>query len=920
MFYKKSLSIATLALLSAGSGLGAVELIEESNFTTGFESSEGYTEGYLVSDTIWDVIGTTYPLIHTSGLNNTFGVELSASAELALEFTSNFSNSVGWIDFYVKPAFGPSSDLPVSFPLGQAGLTGFVKVGSDGEIFILNGDGAGNGEWLSSGYVVALDGNIASDWLRITYRLDYANQHWDLFLNNELKVFDLGFIDANAAPLSGFSIAGSTEGATQFDQFEAGFLNPLYTDADNDGIADSYEAANGLNASLDDRESDSDNDTISNIEEYFSGLLAGTADTDSDGVHDGQEVRQGNDPLVADVYSLNSLPFSTSFESAALGTSIAGVNLWAVENGTATVQNSEVASGAQALELSALANQTAVLSNQFDGSAYNQVWIDFQIRPVFWGTGDGPDVSDFLYAPLGVFYFNENDQVTYLNGDGQGSGTWETVAVTLDSAQWQRVTIFNDYTAQTWSLWLNGVRIAQNIGFAHPQPYFNHLAFQQGDEASAFLDDLSAAPTEPSALDNDGDTLSNDFERTNSAYGFNPDNAADVDLDIDQDGLGTAQELALGTSFDVSDSDTDGLLDGVEVFNGEDPLVIGTYNTLTDNGSGVYTWSTDFEVAESYASGGLDGQDLWRANSAEASISNTVSQSGTQALALSSAGSEPAIAEQILVTPETQTTVWVSFQAQLNSGELPELADPATLGAFIMTRDPSGNLVVLDGSNLSWIDTDLALADATWARFDCRLDYDSKTWDLYVDYVLIEEDVSFVNPNLPVLSAIQFEQDKASEAVNIAYIDALRISTAIPDALKGNWVNVPDTWKQLIVDADPNDALNNISLVISTDDFDGDGTDNATEYAQGRLATVADADVNVYVDASVGDNSYSGLSAVPNMPTSADGPKANLANALTATSNAADIVLVQSGIYEETTLSLNGQDRILRLNGSVTIR
>ena len=47
--------------------------------------------------------------------------------------------------------------------------------------------------------------------------------------------------------------------------------NPLFTDADKDGMPDSWETANGLNTSADDRHSDG----VTNIEEYF----AGTADT-----------------------------------------------------------------------------------------------------------------------------------------------------------------------------------------------------------------------------------------------------------------------------------------------------------------------------------------------------------------------------------------------------------------------------------------------------------------------------------------------------------------------------------------------------------------------------------------------------------------------------------------------------------------
>jgi hypothetical protein len=828
--------VLPVVLACIASSLGATDL----PFIADFEAPD-FTSGFLISDPDWSFNSEslTVEVVDADSISpnelalGSQSLTLTGVGDLTLETNDELEGQVRWVDFYVKPVFVDQADLSFSIGSLQSAVSAFAidgsVDGSVGQVYAVDGDGAGSGMWVAAGVPITLSGETSSEWVRLTYRIDYTNKRWDLFINNQLVLVDLGFLDDEFTQLNQVDFSADETTATGLDHFYAGDLSQVdldgdgvaEVDADNDGIADFYEVANGMDALADDRQGDIDHDSVSNIDEYFGGLLAGSADSDGDGVHDGQELRMGNDPIVTDAYSLNSIPFVADFETPELG-SIDGVNLWSVESGTATVQTSEVASGTQAVELAATSEE-ALLTNHFDGSAYAQVWIDFQIKPVFWGSGDGPDVSEFLYAPFGVFYFNENSTVTYLNGDGQGRGTWETTAVALDSAQWQRVTLYNDYAAQTWSLWLNGVRVAQNIGFAHPQPYFNHLAFQQGDEAFAYLDDLTAGTAESATLDNDGDTLTNDFERTNSSYGFDLDNASDGDLDVDDDGLGTAQELALGTSFDVSDTDTDGLLDGVEVFLGEDPMVLGSYNALIDNGSGVYTWSTDFEVAESYSAGALDGQGLWRANIAEASVSTSVSQSGSQALALSSAGTEPVIAEQILVTPESETTVWVSFQAQLNSGELPELVDSSTLGAFIMTRNSAGNLAVLDGSDLSWIDTGLTLADATWVRFDCRLDYTAKTWDLYVDYVLIQEDVSFVNPNLPVLSAIQFEQDQRDDEVNVAYIDALQITNVMPQELL-DWSQVPDEWK-----------LTYFGDLTQTgsDNYDGDDYDNITEFING---------------------------------------------------------------------------------------
>ena len=131
---------------------------------------------------------------------------------------------------------------------------------------------------------------------------------------------------------------------------------------------------------------------------------------------------------------------------------------------------------------------------------------------------------------------------------------------------------------------------------------------------------------------------------------------------------------------------------------------------------------------------------------------------------------------------------------------------------------------------------------------------------------------------------------------------------------------VSDEWEQQIIDADVNDSIATVADVLPSADFDGDGITNANEYAQGRIPTVPDADVTLYVDSILGDDGvYTGLSAAPGKPTAADGPKSSITGAFGAASNL-DVVLLQSGTYGATTLNLNGANLTLRINGDVTIR
>ncbi|MFX0151480.1 MAG: hypothetical protein ACFFAJ_11910 [Candidatus Hodarchaeota archaeon] len=74
--------------------------------------------------------------------------------------------------------------------------------------------------------------------------------------------------------------------------------------------------------------------------------------------------------------------------------------------------------------------------------------------------------------------------------------------------------------------------------------------------------------------DLDGDGMSDDFEYTYYPQTLNPSYANDADLDPDNDGLTNLQEFQHGTDPMMTDSDSDGVLDGEEVnIYGTDPSV-----------------------------------------------------------------------------------------------------------------------------------------------------------------------------------------------------------------------------------------------------------------------------------------------------------------------------------------------------------
>ena len=60
-------------------------------------------------------------------------------------------------------------------------MAAFVAEAGSGQVYVIHGDGFGSGTWVSAQRPIDLSNGRAQDWLRLSYRLDYAQQRWDLF-------------------------------------------------------------------------------------------------------------------------------------------------------------------------------------------------------------------------------------------------------------------------------------------------------------------------------------------------------------------------------------------------------------------------------------------------------------------------------------------------------------------------------------------------------------------------------------------------------------------------------------------------------------------------------------------------------------------------------------------------------------------
>lgn len=739
-------------------------------YHTEFATTDGFVEGPLDGQDDWFVQEGTVSI--SSG-----AVVLPASsprAEIGRDFTRFVNESVVFVHFEIAGAAGePPAEAPEASS-SHAFHIALVAEGNGARFYVFDGDGEGGGSWrATSGLVPMDDSSNLLDPAQLGIRADYGQKVFDLYVGEELVGFGYGFLNDDEDAFNQFVFRGNPGGEVIFEEFYAG-IDPLgWENQSRDGINDDWKNLHGLDTANDIRGGDDDQDGLINIEELFLGTSPVLADSSRDGLSDSEAIDLGVNPLEPSNLFSVSLPFLEDFETWPFGDIHARGGWHVLGDGAVAVVPGGRVEGEQAVALDAVDGEVE-LSVDISPNTEQIVWTDFYIDATAHTLETPPAISPGTAV---AFFFDDEGQLVARDGV---LGTWVSCEVPADEGggdPWRRVTIRQDYASQTWSLWLNGIRVATDLGFASQDSSFSGFTVRQPG-ASAALDEIRIDVVEPKSLDNDGDGLTN------------------------------SEELLVGTDLENPDTSGDGMLDGDQALWDEDPAVAGDFARPVEESDGRFVWRSDFESEEGYLTGSLDGQQGWSASGATAVLSGAA-VSGQQLLEVPSTTGDPADAVRLFGTNNAKTA-WVTVQAKLQRGRLPDVDAVEGPRSALVAVNAAGFLFGWDGTEGRWVNSAVQVDAQDWVRLDIGLDYERGTWKLCAGKELILNDLGFRDPELRTLTRLALAGAVGNHSAPTAF-DALAVELQEPAGLDFSG------------DGMTNDEKRALGLDIYKTDTNGDG-------------------------------------------------------------------------------------------------
>lgn len=546
-------------------------------WTSGFETSEGYSAGDLAGQETWVVFAGSAQIETTDVLEGHQAVVAASGANHLASIGRILlagATPVLWTDYFVKPAIGSlSSNIP-------ARATALYAVSSNGFWMVRDGN-----VWRTATHQAAVS---LGSWAHVAIKENYNTHTWDFYVGADAVFTNLSFADPTVAAPVGFVFNGMAASNMVLDDIRVAATSPGHVDEDGDGLIDA--------------------------DEVFYGTDPLNPDTDQDGMTDGMEVYWGFDPNDPGSFFQMTSQGGTNMwftgfepEEGYVTNALNGQNGWSASNRVMIVDGERQA-GVQSVLLPSRGGGSGYVQSMeaaIGASGRSSAWIQFYTK-----SGQGIPEHPELMSGAAIVALEDNFVVAY---DGiLGKWVASQSRFSPDSNGWTRLDIKMDYDAKRFLVCANGVLALEDINFKDRTipglSYINFDGSTADEESDTFIDSLHVFAEEPAdQLDYDNDGLSNaeeyelgtkprsvdtdndgltDWEEvrvylTNpfdadtdhdgipdlweTSNGFDPNDAADAAQDPDNDGLNNLEEYLNGTDYANGDCDGDGLSDGDEV-------------------------------------------------------------------------------------------------------------------------------------------------------------------------------------------------------------------------------------------------------------------------------------------------------------------------------------------------------------------
>lgn len=170
------------------------------------------------------------------------------------------------------------------------------------------------------------------------------------------------------------------------------------------------------------------------------------------------------------------------------------VNMWVVNVGPAgQIKNGIGASASKGLELVTGTGESAELNLYLPNHWQAGSWKQFEaiLAPYLEGAEAPPVPSDAAVA----FYLTESGDIRVRDG-----ASWQLLDFEpgLNTATMHRYTVYQDYAAQTWKLWVNGTLATDPaLSFANPTDVPSFIRISQAERRTAVFDNVAVSVGTP---------------------------------------------------------------------------------------------------------------------------------------------------------------------------------------------------------------------------------------------------------------------------------------------------------------------------------------------------------------------------------------------------------------------------------------